>query len=239
MNYNKKKLKCIEFNARNSHSISHSYDNRNESYKRNPRLEMQMNSRTEFEARRHDARHGIGHDRDERKAGSGPSYYRGDTSRNTSFPSRDRRVGISQREDWKTSHDSRRSDRYSDKPFSGSSITGFGGNRYSGESRGWNDRSSNSLNKVSYGSDHMSSGQHWSASGDRWNSAISSNDSRSRGQTNLNPSIMSTNSQSIADIFGSNPMPGMNLNMSHSIGGSNANNNIGSNERPYLHNRRF
>ena len=217
---------------RNSHSIPHSYDSRNDSYKRNSRFEVPMaGGRSEFDARRHDSRHGIGHDRDDRKT-TGPTYYRGD-SRNT-FTPRDRRLGPSQREDWKTSHDSRRSDRYGDKPLSGSGP-GFGStSRYGTESRNWNERSN------SYGNStlHMSGGQQWTpSSGGRWNSAINSNESRSRGQPALNSSVISGASHSMSDLFVSAPMSGLNMNVSHSM----AANSIGSGDRPYIHhnNRRF
>ncbi len=201
------------------------------------------NSRSEFDARRHDSRHGSGHDRDERKSGSGASgsYYR-DSSRGAPFVSRDRRIG-SQRDEWKPSHESRR-DRYSDKPLAGGSTAGFGGNSRSyagGDSRGWSDRTTSSLNKVSYGSGnvHLSGSQPWNASSsDRWNSAISSsNETRSRGQPSLNASMLSGADPSLAELFGSSPMSGIGLNISHSLGSSN---NIGGGDRQYLHsNRRF
>lgn len=203
------------------------------------------NSRSEFDTRRHDSRHGSGHDRDERKSGSGPtgSYYR-DSSRGASFASRDRRMS-SQRDEWKTSHDSRR-DRYADKPLTGGSNTGFGGtSRYAGgDSRGWSDRTANSLNKVSFGTGnvHMSGGQPWnSTSGDRWNSAIgSSGETRSRGQPSLNASMLSGTNPSIAELFGSSAMTGMGLNISHSLSGGGGSNSLGAGDRPYLHsNRRF
>ena len=207
---------------------------------------MTGNSRTEFEARRHDSRHTIGHDRDDRKSAGGPSYYRGDSSRSASFAARDRRLGASQREEWKSGHDSRRSDRYSDKAMAVSSNPGFASNsRYGSDSRNWSDRTSNSINKMSYGSSniHMSGSQSWTPMSGRWNSAISSSsESRSRGQSSHNTSMLSGNNPSITELFGggSTPMSGIGLNhISHSMAG-NAGNSLGSGDRPYIHsNRRF
>jgi hypothetical protein len=97
------------------------------------------------------------------------------------------------------------------------------------------------LNKVSYGSGnvHLSGSQTWNASSsDRWNSAISSsNETRTRGQPSLNTSMLSGANPSIAELFGSSPMSGIGLNLSHSLGSSN---NISGGDRQYLHsNRRF
>ncbi|CAG2102716.1 unnamed protein product [Medioppia subpectinata] len=225
----------------NRHSIPHSYNNRNESYKRNTRFEPQItgNTRTVFDIRRHDSRHGVSHDRDERKSGTAPSYYNRDTTRNPSFTPRDRKIGGPQREDWKTNqYNSRRnSDRYSDKPMSGGSASGFGTSRYGTDSRNWSDRSS--MNKVSYGSGvHMSGGgqPYNQSSGNRWNSALSSsNESRSRGQTSLNSGMMSSNS-GISDLYSQNPMGALSMApISHSIGNSN----MGSGDRYIHNNRRF
>ncbi|XP_054161958.1 SAFB-like transcription modulator isoform X2 [Oppia nitens] len=216
----------------NRHSIPQSYVNRSEPYKRNTRIESPIsgNSRPVFDIRRHDSRHSISHDRDERKSGITTSTYNRETSRNAPFNPRER-IGKfgGLRDDWK-SNQYRPSERYSDRGGNTGRNSGYNSPRFNSDARsgGWGGKPSNS------GHNHMSGSQQWTqSSGTRWSS---SNESRNRSHTNINSGMISSSSSSLAHLYPPNqPMQGIMNAIPHSI--ANNNSNMGSGDR-YLHNNR-